>query len=82
MSAEENSEAINHRNIAVTVPACSKWLTRSKSYHLQLLYWQVTDDEHILNDFFFFLHKMDKTNIHFHFAVLQFDSEIASAMGL
>lgn len=68
MSAEECSEAINHRNIAVTAPALSKWLTTNKSQHLQLLYWQVsvTDDVHILNDSFF-LYKMDKTNIRFHF---------------
>jgi len=69
MSAEERSKAINHRNIADTVPALSKWLTRKKSHHLQLLYWQVsvTDDAHILSDFFFPLYKMDKTNTCFHF---------------
>lgn len=84
MSAEECSKAINHRNIAVTVPALSKWLTRNKSHHLQLLYWQVsvTDDVHILNDFFFSCIKWIKLIYVSILIFLQLDSEIASAMGL
>lgn len=84
MPTEERSEVINHRNIAVTVPALSKRLTRNKSHHLQLLYWQVsvTDDVHILNDFFFPYIKWIKLIYVSVLIFLQLDSEIASAMGL
>lgn len=84
MSAEEHSEVTNHRNIAVTVLALSKWFTRNNSRHLQLLYWQVsvTDDVHILNYYFFSCIKWIKLIYVSGLIFLQLDSEIASAMGL
>lgn len=84
MPAEEHSEVMNHRNIAVTVLALSKWFTRNNSHHLQLLYWQVsvTDDVHILNDYFFSCIKWIKLIYVSVLIFLQLDSEIASTMGL
>lgn len=44
------------QKIAPTVPSMNKWLTRNKSHHLQLLYWQISvrDDAQILSVWRFF----------------------------